>query len=93
MTRPPQPRDYPGDLPDGAEPQPVRQGKIAYVDALGRRLEGIVRVFAESSDVPAVVPIVGGEIELASLPSGRYKLVAEVRVDGVTRYIDSEVTL
>ncbi len=92
MTRPPQPTEYPGNLPgprDQGETSPPIVRRMYSNPLTGEAYSGSVWVFIDNVRV-ATVPLVDGQF-VYDLPPGRYHLTAEVLVDGVTRYIDSEV--
>lgn len=97
MTRPPQPQEYPGNLPaDAPVPEPVAPPVLdahrEYKNPLtGEPYEGSVWVIRDGIRV-ATVPLVDGVFDM-DLPSGHYRLTAEVVVDGQVRYMDSEVMI
>lgn len=89
MTRPEQPQEY-GAKNSSSTPRPNLRRD--YSDPLGRSVSGVLRAFPEGSLTPVVLPLVNGTVE-AHLPAGNYRLVAEVVVDGVTRYLDDQATV
>ncbi len=100
MTRPPQPTEYPGNLPpetpgprghEVATPVSPRPLRREYRDPLHRPYSGEVWVFSNQVRV-LTLPLVDGVLETALLP-GTYHLVAELWVDGYARYQDEDVTL
>lgn len=82
MTRPPQPRPYPGDA-GGQAPLPRPPYRRTFTDAAGQSLDGEAIIRTESGSIR--VPIVAGELSV-DLQPGTYELLATLSGPGGVSY-------